>query len=253
MPGGLHPPQSVIDTWPTPNYINPVTRGYGLLALTVILFIVTPSIVGARLWARIIILRKPGLDDVLICFALIPTIGLGVCFILAAQKFGFDRHIWDVPPTLWLPAAIVGWTIELLYHISTSFIKISILLFYKRMTNATHTIKFMREGYLLWIVSAVEVNGAIICASAPALKPLFDKFFADIPTSIYVRSVKELSWRAGKNRNGSNGRDTPGLSNPNRDSKTMHARANPRISKAESTHELLNVASGQGPPHWPLK
>ena len=105
----------------------------------------------------------------------------------------------------------------------------------------------------MWIVSAVEVNGAIICASAPALKPLFDKFFADIPTGIYIRSVKELSWRAGRSGNGSNGRDTPGLSNLNRDSKTMHPHVNPRVSTAESAHELLNVASGQGPPHWPLE
>ena len=142
MPGGLHPPLSVIESWPPPNYLNPVTRGHGLSILCIILFIITPSIVGARLWARIIILRKPGLDDVLICFALVrceiwSTLSKSLrrysdphhrtwCLLyigyvqalykhnktdsnanLAEQKFGFDRHIWDVKPAIWVPAAIV--------------------------------------------------------------------------------------------------------------------------------------------------
>lgn len=31
------------------------------------------------------------------------------------------------------------------------------------------------EGYILWPVTTVEMNGALICAFAPALKSLFEK------------------------------------------------------------------------------
>ena len=39
------------------------------------------------------------------------------------------------------------------------------------------TYKPTGEGFLLWIFVALEVDIALICASAPTLKPLFKRFF----------------------------------------------------------------------------
>jgi hypothetical protein len=41
---------------------------------------------------------------------------------------------------------------------------------------------YIGEGYILWIFVAVEVDIALICASAPALKPLFKRYFKGTTT-----------------------------------------------------------------------
>jgi hypothetical protein len=52
-------------SWPTPNYVNPVQRGWGLVIVTTVLTVLSFSVVCARLWARIK-LRGVGIDDAII-------------------------------------------------------------------------------------------------------------------------------------------------------------------------------------------
>lgn len=66
MPGGKNPPIAVIKSWPKPNYINPETRGPEVRIGSIILGIATLLVVCARLWARFVVVRRPGLDDYLI-------------------------------------------------------------------------------------------------------------------------------------------------------------------------------------------
>ena len=77
MPGGLYPPLSVIESWPEPNYVNPILRGNALSTLSIAFIVVSLIVVAARLWARFFILRKPGWDDTLICFALVRILYFG--------------------------------------------------------------------------------------------------------------------------------------------------------------------------------
>jgi len=82
MPGGFNPPQSVIASWPQPNYIDPETRGYALIiCLGVFLFIALLAL-AARIWARFVLVRQAGLDDLIAIFAAVPTIGLTVTIAL---------------------------------------------------------------------------------------------------------------------------------------------------------------------------
>ena len=76
MPGGLHPPLTVIATFPNPNYVNPVTHGNALFVITVVTLVLVPIVVSARLWARFVVLRKPGWDDFLLCIAMVCTASL---------------------------------------------------------------------------------------------------------------------------------------------------------------------------------
>ena len=71
MAGGLRPPLSVIESWPKPNYINPDTKSSALTVIVIILLVVVPVVVAARLWARVVILKKPGWDDGLVLFAMV--------------------------------------------------------------------------------------------------------------------------------------------------------------------------------------
>lgn len=71
MPGGFHPPPSVIASWPTPNYVDPPTKGKGLFALSLILCIVAIILVGARLYVRGRMQRQLGFDDLFLAIGLV--------------------------------------------------------------------------------------------------------------------------------------------------------------------------------------
>ena len=56
-------PVSVILSWPKPNYIDPERRGPALLIVNGILLPVAMTVVGLRLYTRLVITRSAGLDD----------------------------------------------------------------------------------------------------------------------------------------------------------------------------------------------
>ena len=71
MPGGLYPPLSVIESWPQPNYINPVQRDWAVPVILIVLFFITFLVFCARLWARLIVARDAGFDDLLIVLTMV--------------------------------------------------------------------------------------------------------------------------------------------------------------------------------------
>jgi len=71
MPGGTHPPLSVILHWPNPNYVDPPRHGWGLTVGITIVSTFTVLAVCARLWARFRLQKNGGIDDVLIAAALV--------------------------------------------------------------------------------------------------------------------------------------------------------------------------------------
>jgi len=91
--GGLHPPLDVIISWPKPNYVNPATRDWTgpvilltAIALTIIVFVM-------RIWARLVVGRNLGLDDLLISLAMIPLIGLTVAAYLGKHILEMNSAI----------------------------------------------------------------------------------------------------------------------------------------------------------------
>lgn len=71
MPGGLHPPLSVMESWPARNTINPETHGAASIVLPVIFGSIAVTAVILRLWARCVIQRQGKLDDIFIALALV--------------------------------------------------------------------------------------------------------------------------------------------------------------------------------------
>jgi hypothetical protein len=65
------PPVDVLLSWPTPNYVNPKTRGPALAIVNYTLAAVTIITVALRLYTRVFIKRWFGLDDVFIILALV--------------------------------------------------------------------------------------------------------------------------------------------------------------------------------------
>lgn len=101
------PPVSVVLSWPTPNYENPVTRGPALIIVNIIFITLTVLTVVARLYTRLVIKRWFGIDDVFILLALASsfpfvscvltntvqlfTVGLTIVVLLANQSYGWNR------------------------------------------------------------------------------------------------------------------------------------------------------------------
>jgi len=71
---GKMPPLAVIATWPTPNYIDPVTRGPEVVVVSVILGGLAVAVVAARIYARVHILKSFGIDDGLILLATVSNL-----------------------------------------------------------------------------------------------------------------------------------------------------------------------------------
>ena len=61
-----------VESWPTPNYINPQTRGDSVLIIHGTLYSLVVVVVGLRIYTRICISRSFGLDDMFILLAMVP-------------------------------------------------------------------------------------------------------------------------------------------------------------------------------------
>lgn len=86
MPGGFHPPPSVIASWPKPNYVDPVTKGKGLFAVSLVLCIIAIILVGARIYIRSRIQRQLGWDDYFLALGLVCGILLWISIYLPLRN-----------------------------------------------------------------------------------------------------------------------------------------------------------------------
>lgn len=66
-----NPPPSVIASWPTANYVSPVSRGPALLIVELTIGSIAIVTLLARLYVRIFKVNKSGLDDWLMLAAMV--------------------------------------------------------------------------------------------------------------------------------------------------------------------------------------
>lgn len=65
------PPAEVLATWPTPNYVDPVTRGPAVNIVNIVLLSIAFIVTVLRLYTRFKITCTPGLDDFFIVIAFV--------------------------------------------------------------------------------------------------------------------------------------------------------------------------------------
>jgi hypothetical protein len=70
--------------------------------------------------------------------------------LLAVNKYGWNLHVWDIPILNLVPSLKISWFAQIFFVLGTSLTKISILLFYRRVTAGT-----MQKGFLYIIYSAI--------------------------------------------------------------------------------------------------
>ncbi|KAH6620442.1 hypothetical protein C7974DRAFT_316803 [Boeremia exigua] len=105
------PPIDVILTWPKPNYANPVTRGDALL------------IVNSIFIALVVIVLF--------------TVGLTAVVLLANQRFGWDRHLWDIPLNKLTPTLKIAMAAKVVFTCAATFTRLSLHCFYYRLVADT--------------------------------------------------------------------------------------------------------------------
>ncbi|KAJ4984950.1 hypothetical protein SVAN01_09556 [Stagonosporopsis vannaccii] len=169
MPGGIHAPIEEILRWPRPNYTNPTTRPNTILVLSCICGPVTFAMLMARLWVRIFHQRNPGWDDWLVVAGTVSS-AASAAIIPAATDSGFDRHIWDTNifqnPKGVVVARKYVLSILCLFCVASGLIKISILLFYRRLSSRVVSNRFR---WATWITIGFIATSSIAFTLAPIL------------------------------------------------------------------------------------
>ncbi|KAJ4364776.1 hypothetical protein N0V95_000724 [Ascochyta clinopodiicola] len=166
------------------------------------------------MWARLGIGKNAGWDDTLMSLAIIPLFGLTISAVLAIRIYGFQWHVWDQTKETLVTARQVSLRV---YDIGRKtdttvqdFIICLLPVFLIWNLRITKTQKFALCGifalglvtcicgilrtyyatyvyyrtyditwyaYYGWIWTALEADLAVVCASAPALKMFFRRYF----------------------------------------------------------------------------
>lgn len=99
--------------------------------------------------------------------------------ILCCVRFGTDRHTWDVPLNEFEDSALYGaFSAEIAFLISTCCTKVSILLFYRRLTEGTYNKKWK------WATIVAIVFTVVFC-----LAFMLVLIFQCRPTEAYWKSL----------------------------------------------------------------
>ncbi|KAI1212383.1 uncharacterized protein F4807DRAFT_457879 [Annulohypoxylon truncatum] len=131
------PPTSVIESWPTPNYVNPETRGRLGMIVGLLLAVMVTITLAIRLYARKWLTQRFGLDDVFIMLAYLPATTYTIIGVITEEKFQWNRHTWDLEPELFVPGLQLILANQILFNLATSLTKLSILSLLYRLTSAS--------------------------------------------------------------------------------------------------------------------
>ncbi|KAF2823494.1 hypothetical protein CC86DRAFT_298489 [Ophiobolus disseminans] len=131
------PPIEVLQSWPTPDYENPQTRGNGLVVINSVFIGLAFITVGLRLYTRIWIKRWFGIDDIFTILASIFASFHTASVILANQKYGWDRHIWDIPIENFSPALKILYFTQIQFIATATFTRLSLHCLYYRLVSDT--------------------------------------------------------------------------------------------------------------------
>lgn len=78
------PPVSVLEEWPSPNYVDPVLRGPANITIIAIFFPLALLVVGIRIYTRIRLSKSFGIDDWFILATLVGRL------VMRSNKFIAD-------------------------------------------------------------------------------------------------------------------------------------------------------------------
>ncbi|KAJ8071814.1 hypothetical protein OCU04_002128 [Sclerotinia nivalis] len=154
------PPAWVVASWPTPNYVDPETHGYGNVILNIVLYIILCCFMALRIWTRTRLRASFGADDIMILFAMIPTTGFFVLSLLADIKFMWTRHQYDIPNSHVEFGLKMVLLIEIMFASACTLTKLSMLMLVRRMLTSASM--FWRR-VTMGAICVVGLQGGLFC------------------------------------------------------------------------------------------
>ncbi|KAF2871683.1 hypothetical protein BDV95DRAFT_457021, partial [Massariosphaeria phaeospora] len=142
------PPLDTILSWPTPNYVDPETKSKAVLIIACVFGPLTLGLFIGRLWVRLKIQKNAGWDDWLMIVAMVPVMALTVILPLITEVYHTNKHIWDVKPRYFVTQRKFLLVIETVFSFATGLIKISILLFFRRLSSRSVTPSFRHATWI---------------------------------------------------------------------------------------------------------
>lgn len=131
-------PAAVRASWPTPNYIDPPTRGHGVLVVNVVCLSLAFLVVAMRLYTRLRITCSIGVDDLFIVIGLVFAIAMATITSVATEDFGMNRHVWDIEIPHLTTIQKLNLSFQIMFSLSSSFTKLSLLWFCRRLIGKGH-------------------------------------------------------------------------------------------------------------------
>ncbi|KAE8443820.1 hypothetical protein EG329_001327 [Mollisiaceae sp. DMI_Dod_QoI] len=154
------PPESVLKSFPKPNYVNPETRGNSNIILNIVLFTLLIWFISLRIFTRTSLKCVFGADDVCILLAVIPTTIFFIISILADAKYLWIRHAYDIPVDNVPTGLKMVLGAQLAFALACTLTKLSMLMLVRRLLSSS-TI-FWRRVTLLGII-VVATQGSVFC------------------------------------------------------------------------------------------
>ncbi|KAJ6155601.1 hypothetical protein N7470_006167 [Penicillium chermesinum] len=139
---------------PIPNYIDPVTRGHGVMIVNAIFMSLAVIVVALRLYTRLYITATPGLDDILIVLGLVFGISMAVVTSIMTEDWGHNRHLWDVPLAWFSGSKKLSIAFQITFAWSAGFAKTSLLWFCRRLLGQS---KGMFQIYKYAFLGAIAI------------------------------------------------------------------------------------------------
>lgn len=127
-------PLKIYAQWPNPNWVDPVTRGNALMGINIFFVVLVTLAIALRLYWRLS-KSQGGIDDILITIAYVFSIGMAAVVLLAFQNYGWNKHVWDVSPTLVQPAQIVAFCAKMMFVFASGFTRLSLMALYYRLVK----------------------------------------------------------------------------------------------------------------------
>lgn len=176
---------------PSPTYHNAQSRGATLPIITLILTSISFIVVTLRGYLRIYILRSFGLDDLFIGLALITGITSVVQVILVNSRYGFNRHVWDVPPSDLSHGLMFSIPTSLTLSITLGFIRLSLCCFYRRLVAPTGR-KYYHRVILVVMFFVVMLGFTFLIGALLQCRPLRAAW--DLTPTYHYSCMSELTF-----------------------------------------------------------
>ncbi|TKA67673.1 hypothetical protein B0A55_08648 [Friedmanniomyces simplex] len=169
------PPLSVLLTWPTPNYVDPETRGNASLIVNLIFISLVILVVSLRFYCRFSAgALRFGWDDAMIALTLLCTITMTAVVILANARYGWNRHLYDLPTQDITHANVIAFIAKLVFTLAATFTRLSLCAFYYRLVKDSGIVWFK------WVV-----HGTVAFTIATGIAFVFLTIFLCTPVPYY--------------------------------------------------------------------